>query len=182
MRPRDQWVEPNQNGHDPDTKRPKLEAEAVRSSPRLNHSISDHNESPRKRARLSKIPHPSPRMATRASAKIETTIGGPSIAKTLDFSEGLFSPTSIFGTSPANGNGIGNALGAGDGEVDIESLLAQFANDQPGFNLDALFASVNAGTGEGDGTQGMVDLLSAWEGAARGATIEGSVQTKEGTG
>ena len=179
MRPRDQWGD--HNGHTHDDKRPKLEADAVRSSPRLNRSTSDHNESPRKRARLSKISHPSPRMATRASAKTQTNGSGPSTAKTLDFSEGMFSPTSIYGTSPATGNG--NALGAGlgDGEVDIESLLAQFANDQPGFNLDALFASVNAGNGEGDGGQGMVDLLSAWEDAAQSASGS-AVQNKEGTG
>jgi len=121
-------------------------------------------------------------MATRASAKSETS-HLPS-AKALDFSEGLFSPSTIFGTSPANingsANGTANALGAGEGEVDIETLLAQFANDQPGFDLDALLASATGG--EGNGGQEMMDLLSAWEGAADTGASGSVVQNKEGTG
>jgi len=180
MRPDDLWA-----GATRTHKTPKLESElphlGVRSSPRLHRSTSDHDESPRKRQRSGKMPHPSPRMATRASVKTES--GRPK-GKALDFSEGMFSPTSTSGTSPANGAGIG-ALGNGNrgggevGEVDIESLLAQFANDQPGFNLDALFA--NVGDGSGPGGQEMKSLLSAFEGVTDEGASGSAVQNKEGT-
>ena len=173
MRPAQEWS----NSDDHPDKRPRLEPEAIRSSPRLNRSTPDHthhaNVSPRKRQRPNKVPQPSPRMATRASMKTEST-AGLSAGKALDLSEGIFSPTSFFGTSPAGGN----AQGEGEGEVDIESLLAQFASDQPGFDLDALFAG---GGGDREAEQGVMDLLSGWEGAAGGASGS-AVQNKEGTG
>ena len=74
----------------------------------------------------------------------------------------------MFGTSPAEG------MGSTGQEVDIESLLAQFASE-PGFDLDALFASAGVDT-QGGGDQGVMDLLSTWQGAETASTV------KEGTG
>jgi hypothetical protein len=63
----------------------------------------------------------------------------------------------------------------GDGELDIEAILAQLvaAEGQNGFSLDALFANTDTsglgGTGGGGGS--LMDLLSAWdEGSKEGLT------------
>ena len=197
MRPPELW---GSNAHDDGAhvdKKSKHEIEhhtPVRSSPRLNRS-TDHThhppvppvaESPRKRQRSSKVPQPSPRMATRASTRHENdgANGSTTEGKALDFSESLFSPSTMFGTSPAQGlNGIGNGhqdamsnilgAGMGDGEIDIEALLSQIASHDTsgsgGFSLDVLFANASAdgaggGGGEGNGGESIMDLLTAWEG------------------
>jgi hypothetical protein len=124
-------------------------------------------------------------MATRSSTRHDA---GPSVTlgmegKQLDFSESLFSPSTMFGTSPAqpvpnpalgvDSTAQGTVLG--DGELDIEAILAQLvaAEGQNGFSLDALFANTDTsglgGTGGGGGS--LMDLLSAWdEGSKEGLT------------
>lgn len=203
MRPPELW---DTNAHTDLTspKRAKFDDQhhtPVRSSPRLNRNSTDHPngfqhppvppvaESPRKRQRSKQIPQPSPRMATRLSTRIgevESINGGQ--GKHLDFSENLFSPSSLFGTSPADAlgtksvanttdaatsatlDGIGNMNGTGglEGEIDIEAFLAQFAGDANGngmgFDLNALFANTGDG-GEGN----IMDLLNAFEGDGGGA-------------
>jgi hypothetical protein len=141
-------------------------------------------------------------MATRLSSRLDPS----SIAvKPLDYGMGvgggvstssgnrsgveMFSPTSLFGTSPtANasghdaGVGIDGGEGGDTGDIDIDTLLAQIASGDQGFDLDAFFAGigVNPGTGEGAGdvggganggavmgledTGGMGDLLGTWNG------------------
>ncbi|ORY26492.1 hypothetical protein BCR39DRAFT_540955 [Naematelia encephala] len=204
----------------PPEKRARFEHEPVRSSPRLHRGSSDTNtningpplphafespkkgnngtmtDSPRKRNRTSKgpIPHPSPRMATRASAKHEigSTSASGMLNSDFDFS---FSPSTLFATSPVqpphltttassihasnglvhehgatNGNGHGHGIGETVGDADIEALLAQIANGQTTLDIDALFASVTtAATGHGHEGAGpldkeMMDLLASWEG------------------
>ena len=98
--------------------------------------------------------------------------------KALDFSDSLFSPSTMFGTSPANpasvpgqtlsshpnhALGVDNSLGGlgmGGEDIDIEALLNQMvaADGQNGFSLDELFAS--ASTENGDN---LLDLLSSWD-------------------
>jgi len=97
--------------------------------------------------------------------------------KALDFSDSLFSPSTMFGTSPANpasvpgsaaphpnhALGVDNSmggLGMGGEDIDIEALLNQMvaADGQNGFSLDELFAS--ASTENGDN---LLDLLSSWD-------------------
>ena len=173
MRPREMWGDEGQA-----EALPKLDGTSgVRSSPRLHPSVSDNGhssvqESPRKRQRTNKMALPSPRMATRASAKTEDS-------KPLDFAGPLFSPTTLFGTSPALPIPPDPVLGGGEteglGDVDIENLLAQLANNEHGFDLDALFAGAASGDG-GSGGQEMLDLLSAWEGASGSVT-----EQKDGT-
>ncbi|WVQ82878.1 hypothetical protein IAT38_005014 [Cryptococcus sp. DSM 104549] len=113
-------------------------AAGLRSSPRLNRSSSDHSasqppphfahgpaaggsgsghasvyESPRKRSRANRGVPPSPRMATRASARAGEHHGS-------DFGGEVFgfSPHSLFGTTPSDSgslHGAGNAVAGGSG-------------------------------------------------------------------
>lgn len=198
MRPKEMWnhrtpPEPGSSEknvkHYPD---PDLSL-GVRSSPRLARSAYESStshqsissavfESPRKRQRSGKgpVPHPSPRMATRASAKTEPpsqaslslshsilssnpvsgnmTLGG--FKADLDQNPFIFSPSSLFATSPIrppDGSGndaLSNVLGATGGgaeDLDIEGLLAQIASNESGFNLDALFAGAVGGEQENGG-------------------------------
>lgn len=165
-------------------KRIKLDEQPVRHSPRLHRGPSEHPppvpsiaESPRRRRVTKPVAHPSPRMATRASSRQEH----PMDPKSLDFSDSLFSPSTMFGTSPANPGsvpgggggglnhpnhalGVDNSMGGlgmgGDGDIDIEALLNSMvaADGQNGFSLDELFAS--ASTENGDN---LLDLLSSWD-------------------
>lgn len=184
MRPPELW---GTTAHDdpPPDKRPKLEEphQPVRCSPRLHRNVSDHNhpppvpsvaESPRKRKTTKPIPQPSPRMTTRSSTRHD---GNPPNftqmeGKQLDFSDNLFSPATMFGTSPAqplpnpalgvdmvattsapasqNGLAMENPFDAGD--LDIEALLNQIAaaDGTNGFSLEAFFASTDANAIDGN--------------------------------
>jgi hypothetical protein len=107
--------------------------------------------------------------------------------KQLDFSDSLFSPSNLFGTSPAqpmpnpalgvdtsNINGLDTHANVienpfGDGELDIEALLNQIAaaDGVNGFSLDAFLASTGEmpnGTGDG------MDMMGMWDGATHHAT------------
>lgn len=184
----------------PPEKKIKLdEREPIRHSPRLARNVSsDHSnppafssvaESPRRKRTSKPIPQPSPRMATRASSRHDPIPGGggsgPSstVAQALDFSDSLFSPSTMFGTSPAvpaqqpnhalgvdafgvgavNGNGTNTAgdFGGMDlgGEIDIEALLNSIAaaDGQNGFSLDAFFANNTDGADAGGGVD-----MSGW--------------------
>ncbi|KAK4683405.1 hypothetical protein P7C73_g6868, partial [Tremellales sp. Uapishka_1] len=130
---------------------PHPPAHNLRSSPRINkHESTSYNSansnSPRKRQRITSQ---SPRMATRASAKSESSSGGavPASSSQWDAATQFFSPTTMFATSPP----------VPAGEMEIEQLLAQIQGDQNGhsqlaldgsnggFNLESLFG------GEGEG-------------------------------
>nr|XP_031862058.1 uncharacterized protein CI109_002471 [Kwoniella shandongensis]KAA5529130.1 hypothetical protein CI109_002471 [Kwoniella shandongensis] len=208
--------------HDPFADGP---AAGLRSSPRLNRTNSDKDthtqaststhvvpESPRKRQKTGgkAVPHPSPRMATRASAKVEHSYQGMGTEGDFSAEAFGFSPNTIFGTSPVGpiGNGDqvsqsigsvmsgimshshphdtstgGSTAGGGEGDMDITALLAQMEGGVDGFSLDSLFTGVD-GAGGVELSQEMMDLLAGWEGqlGAEGFGLEGSGEVAHGHG
>ncbi|KAK8844751.1 hypothetical protein IAR55_006601 [Kwoniella newhampshirensis] len=205
--------------HDPFSDGP---ATGLRSSPRLNRTNSDKDthtlsndhassskhhgghvvpESPRKRQKTGgkAVPHPSPRMTTRASAKVDPASTGAD----GDFSAEAFgfSPNTIFGTSPVGpgGNGEGQSIGSvmsgmmsthghdisglatgatasgvAEGDMDLSALLAQMEGGVDGFSLDSLFTGMDGASGV-ELSQEMMDLLAGWEGqlGAEGFGLDG---------
>lgn len=203
MRPEELWgTDPSEAG--PSDKKPRHEVHhspGIRSSPRFRRNGSDAHpspnpiaqavffESPRKRQRSGKgpVPTPSPRMATRSSARSDPIMDGHSGnnpflgAREIKVTGAgemenpfLFSPSTMFATSPirpgeasAAGQALSNLLGAipegsgpaGEEQVDIEALLAQISSDQGGFSLESLLSET------GDGEADLMGLLGHWEGA-----------------
>jgi hypothetical protein len=166
------------------------------------------NGSPRKRKAKGPPPQPSPRRATRAAVK-EAVNGSAADVKREDafspssmfltspiepMSDATLTSFSVLGTNGANdpiaafgtgGEGAvtqlvnGTSGAEGDGEVDIEALLAQFVSSEQAedgrsamqsgeqLNLDALFAGMMGEGGEMG--QDMLDFLSsAWDGQGGG--------------
>ena len=178
MRPPELWTTSPDDRHT--DKKARLDDHApVRSSPRFNRTASDHHnppflssmaESPRKRKVSKPVPQPSPRMATRSSTRHDPSGSNMTLgmeSKHLNFGENLFSPSTMFGTSPAQplpnpGLGVDTSISGNplvEGELDIESILNQLVatDGQNGFSLDALFANSDMNNG------GLMDLLNAWD-------------------
>ncbi|ORX35069.1 hypothetical protein BD324DRAFT_682976 [Kockovaella imperatae] len=199
MRPPELWS--GQAASDPPpAKKNKLEPEfPIRSSPRRhrpNGSMSGPVlptafESPKKRGRsgANKTPQPSPRMATRASSKLDgastSGITGLNLAKAME-ENNLFSP-SIFSESPANVStasvsAVGTdstlatlpdaAAGGHVGEVDIEALLAQISAQPGGINLEALL-------GGATGADEFVEWFNSLEGDDK-VPEQGHADTRQG--